>query len=600
MSSIMSFIKSFIRQVFSYRPDFEAIRIYLTRLFGVRLLGRFVVLNILGVASFAGGFLILSESRQTLATAYEESLHVQARIIAGALSQAMNDREYDSLVFSDENITDGWQVREAIRIVQRIGYVTPARVRLYSRSGQLTLDSAYVDNNNDVVARSLAPIDVDISLWQKFVVGLRGSRPLLNEIIAADGLNIDEVSRALAGEATRGERQAPDGGDILTVAVPVQGYRDIVGALMVSTPPGLIDNLVRETRQTVLEITIVAIIVSFATSLIMAATVIIPIRSLARSMRFFGQHFGKTAETQASLDSIPDYSERNDEIAYLSTTLRDMTERLIKRITMIDSFAADVAHELKNPLTSLHSGVQTLAQTKDEDTRARLNQIIDNDVRRLNHLITEISRASRLDAELGISTGEIFDLAHMAEEMGAALMQNYAEKQKVELVVKTLTPHIADTKSMVRGHPQRIAQIIDNLLANAVSFTPEGGKIYMTIQATTTNNVNNVVLMITDEGPGLREGMEKRIFERFYRDRSHTQNIKGSEGALKEAAKKTDEDPKNVVAMHSGLGLSISLQIAQAYGGTLVAANRPDNVQGAFFTLTLPLAGALTTGNAYH
>ena len=227
----------------------------------------------------------------------------------------------------------------------------------------------------------------------------RDPTPLLSELNAADGLRLTEVARALRGQAASAQRQSEEGGDILTVAVPVQGYRAIVGALMVSTRPGEIDALLAEERRLILQLSTIALAVNIITSLLLVANLVVPVRRLAAAMR----GFGNTAPSLPGLEKIPDLSYRRDEIAELSGALRDMTERLLARINVIDRFAADVAHELKNPLTSLHSAVQSLDGSKDED-RAQLMSIIHNDINRLNRLISDISKATRLDAELNFGT----------------------------------------------------------------------------------------------------------------------------------------------------------------------------------------------------
>ena len=240
-----------------------------------------------------------------------------------------------------------------------------------------------------------------------------------------------------------------------------------------------------------------------------------------------------------------------------------MTERLLARINMIDRFAADVAHELKNPLTSLHSAVQSLDSSQDDD-RAQLMGIIHNDINRLNRLISDISKATRLDAELNLEPSEKFDLSALAEELSGALAQGFESERDVVLVART------DMACPVFGQKPRIAQIIDNLLTNAASFTPSGGRVFLT----TRQRDGEALLLIADEGPGLAADTQEKIFERFYTDRS---------------AQPTRDKAHGSSLGHSGLGLSISRQIARAHGGDLIADNRPDGT-GAYFTLSLPLA----------
>ena len=239
-----------------------------------------------------------------------------------------------------------WQLRDAEAILARARLVSVARLRLYARNGRLVLDSTHMDRSARVIAKSLPPMPGDDTMpglmqnLMKAVTSIwRDPTPLLSEINAADGLRLTEVTRALRGQPASAQRQSEEGGDILTVAVPVQGYRAVVGALMVSTQPGEIDALLAEERQLIFQLSAIALVVNIITSLLLAATMVVPVRRLAAAMR----GFGSTSPSLPGLETIPDLSHRRDEIAELSGALRDMTERLLSRINTIDRFAADVA-----------------------------------------------------------------------------------------------------------------------------------------------------------------------------------------------------------------------------------------------------------------
>lgn len=553
------------------------------------LLARLILLNMLGLLVLLGGFLAFHESRQVLTNAYRENLQAQARLIAGALSRtARPDTPFQffepSLLnrFLSDPQNGDWQLNEAARVINQTRMISNARLRLYARDGNLVLDSARMDRSTRVISKSLPPLEETTvmpgfvqGLWRRLNAVLRPPEPLLSEINAADGRQLSEVASALRGQAASLQRQSEEGGDILTVAVPVQGYRAIVGALMVSTRPGEIDALLFEERRLVVQLSAIALIVNVITSLFLAATIIAPVRRLAAAMR----GFGGASPTLPNLDTIPDYAARPDEIGELSGALRDMTGRLVARISTIDRFAADVAHELKNPLTSLHSAVQSLEQTDKAarpDDYAQMLSIIQNDVQRLNRLISDISNATRLDAELNRGDSEAFDLSHLADEMVAGLSPVLAETHNVTLVARL------EASCPVAAQKPRIAQIIDNLLTNAASFTPDGGRVFLTTQRHDTY----VALIIADEGPGLAAETQDRIFERFYTDRSRQPDKQGNK------ARSTAPH-----IGHSGLGLSISRQIARAHGGDLMAENRPDGT-GAFFTLTLPLTPSVVEPRA--
>lgn len=540
------------------------------------LLARLIGLNMLGLLILIGGFLALHEARQVLTGAYRQSLEAQARLIAGSLSQTaptVDPFQFFEPSLLDRLLRDGppqrWQLQDAERVMRGARQVSTARLRLYDRNGRLVLDSAQMGRAAQVIAKALPPMDEAagvrgvIAGWWRSLQRLlwRPPAPVLSEVNAADGSQLSEVAAALRGRTASLQRQSEDGGDILTVAVPVQGYRAITGALMLSTQPGEIDALLAQERQLVLQISVIALTVNLITSLILAATLIAPVRRLAAAMR----GFEATSPTLPGLETIPDYARRGDEIAELSSALRGMTERLLARINVIDRFAADVAHELKNPLTSLHSAIQSLEQTDRATNRAAHDQlmlIINEDVQRLNRLISDIANATRLDAELSAGESRVFDMAELTETMAAALRDTLPADSGIELITR------ADKDCLVRAQEPRIAQIIDNLVANAVSFSAPGARVFVTCRAEN----QKVHLIVADEGPGLATDTQDKIFNRFYTDRS--------------------QQPGEAVAAHSaghsGLGLSISRQIAQAHGGDLVAANRPDG-PGAFFTLTLPL-----------
>jgi two-component system sensor histidine kinase ChvG len=324
-----------------------------------------------------------------------------------------------------------------------------------------------------------------------------------------------------------------------------------VGVLLLSTAPGEIDSIVATERWGVLRIALVAATVTIVLSLLLASTIAGPLRRLSEAAE-------KVQSSISSREEIPDFSYRTDEVGHLSRALRSMTSSLYNRIEAIERFAADVAHELKNPLTSLRSAVETLPRARKAEDVERLNAIIQHDVRRLDRLISDISNASRLDAELARESAEPVDLGKLAEAM-VAIQKDVAASRRVDVVYVKPREKFAPT---MQGHDSRLAQVISNLLDNAVSFSPEGGTVTLGIKT----GEDNVVITVSDEGPGIR-GDISRIFQRFYTDRPDGEHF----------------------GDHSGLGLSICKQIVEAHRGTIAAANRADRT-GAMFTVTLPRA----------
>jgi two-component system, OmpR family, sensor histidine kinase ChvG len=268
-----------------------------------------------------------------------------------------------------------------------------------------------------------------------------------------------------------------------------------------------------------------------------------------------------------SREEIPDFSDRQDEIGNLSIALRDMTNALYARIEAIESFAADVSHELKNPLTSLRSAVETLPLARTPEARQRLMDVIQHDVRRLDRLITDISDASRLDAELARDDAKRIDLKAFVGDFVAFSREAGQRKKPVEIEFRPMRPPTGTKGYFVIGHDLRLGQVIANLIENARSFVPDtGGHILITLSRVG----DQVVLSVEDNGPGIRVENVERIFERFYTDRPGSESF----------------------GQNSGLGLSISRQIVEAHGGTLTAENipgaKPGDIRGARFVVTLP------------
>src|SRR6202789_3423824 len=325
---------------------------------------------------------------------------------------------------------------------------------------------------------------------------------------------------------------------IVSVAVPVQRFRAIHGALMLSTQGDDIDQMVTAERLAILKIGGVASAVMLMLAFVLASTIAGPVRRLADS----AERVRRPIRTRVE---IPDFTRRRDEIGHLSGALRDMTDALYNRIEAIEMFAADVAHELKNPLTSLRSAVETLPLARNESSRARLLAVIEHDVKRLDRLISDISDASRLDAELQRQDMAPVDLRRLLNALATVANETRRGNNiAVELRFEGRNPLDAFS---VPGHDSRLGQVVSNLLSNAQSFSETGSKVRIACRRIRSN----VEIVVDDDGPGIREDALSRIFERFYTDRPH-----------------------QGFGQNSGLGLSISKQIVEAHGGRIWAAQR--------------------------
>ena len=340
------------------------------------------------------------------------------------------------------------------------------------------------------------------------------------------------------------------GETILFKAEPIQAHQRILGALLLTTLSGQIDRIISYQRWAIIRTFLVSAGVMALLSLLFANAIAEPMRRLAEAA-------DRVRRGVKSRQEIPDFTDRQDEIGHLSGALRDMTRALYNRIEAIEHFAADVAHELKNPLTSLRSAVETLPIAKTDAARDRLLEIVKHDVARLDRLISDISDASRLDAELARADMVPLDLSAVlgaVVEIGNALER--AEHVSIELVKQDPLGEGARQGWRVLGHDSRLAQVFDNIIENARSFSPAGGKVRVVLRPESGIDMTGYrrpgyEILVDDDGPGIPQGAFERVFERFYTDR-----------------------PDQGFGNNSGLGLSISRQIVEAHGGRIRAFNR--------------------------
>jgi len=535
---------------------------------------RIIVLNLAGLAVLVVGILFLNQWRTGLIEARVQSLRVQGEIIAAAIAasatvdsdviQVDPDRLLDvqgnssvsPLSFFDPSLEFPINPERVAPLLRNLVTPTRTRARIYDQQGLLILDSTNLYARGEVLRQVTKPAEQQsfflLDWWNAAMDWLPGDDyPQYQEFGADEGTKYPEVAASLSGQATAIVRVDSKHQLVVSVAVPVQRLRATVGVLLLSTQPGDIDQIATAERWGILRIALVAATVTIILSLLLASTIAGPLRRLAGAAESVQRAITSRAE-------IPDFSDRSDEVGHLSRALRSMTSALYGRIEGIERFAADVSHELKNPLTSLRSAVETLPRAKRAEDRERLNEIIQHDVRRLDRLISDISNASRLDAELARQSAEPVDMAQLADAM-VSIQKDVAQKRNVDVV---LIKQVGKLVPMVLGYDSRLAQVLNNLIDNAVSFSPEGGKVTVLIGTTE----ETVTLSVTDEGPGIR-GDISRIFQRFYTDRPEGESF----------------------GDHSGLGLAISRQIIEAHGGKIIAANRSDR-SGAQLSVTLPRA----------
>ncbi|MER8429168.1 sensor histidine kinase [Mesorhizobium caraganae] len=547
---------------------------------------RILFLNLAGLAVLVTGILYLNTFRDGLIDARVESLMTQGEIIAGAIA-ASATVETDSISIDPEKLLE-LQAGESLGpgsdqldnldfpinpervapVLRRLISPTRTRARIYDRDANLLLDSRHLYSRGQILRYDLPPVEDEqpdmLERVQKFVFDFFRNKdlPVYHEQPGGNGAAFPEVVKALTGSPSTIVRVSEQGEQIVSVAVPIQRFRAVLGVLMLSTEGGDIDKIVAAERKAILRVFGIAALVTAILSMLLASTIANPLRRLSAAAV-------RVRRGVKSREEIPDFSDRQDEIGNLSIAVRDMTNALYARIEAIESFAADVSHELKNPLTSLRSAVETLPLAKNDNSRARLMEIIQHDVRRLDRLITDISDASRLDAELAREDAAIVDLKKFITDLVAVSREATRNKKAVEIEFKAAKLPQGVKGYFVTGHDLRIGQVITNLIENARSFVPEDHG-HIAISLARSGKVN--IVTVDDNGPGIRADAIDRIFERFY----------------------TDRPAGEAFGQNSGLGLSISRQIVEAHGGTLTAENipgTPGDIKGARFVVTLPAEG---------
>ena len=508
---------------------------------------RIIAFNALALIVLTGGVILVQASGRGLVEERLTGIQEQAAIVAGTLAEYATDTDNHTL-----------RLAEAEPLLRQLITPTRLRGRLYTPGGHLAIDTRNLLARNVVQTAELPPLDriSRIEQWLKRLYeGIMGVRPFaqLQPYYEAgnDGRVYQEVDKALSGVSASNERVDDRNRLVLSVATPIQQkpFRNIYGVLFLTTEGGDIDGILRQERATLIEVFAVAFMVMLLSSLYLAGTIAEPVTRLAAAADRI--RFGRGTRRE-----IPNFPERDDEIGDLADSLKAMTTELYDRIDAIESFAADVAHELKNPLTSLASAVEMFSRAKDEESRTRLLAIVRGDVKRIDRLITDISDASRLDAELSREAPEPVIVSRLL----STIIDIYRMTENPLGVEFVLDDQLA-AGAIVRGRDERLGQVFRNLVDNAVSFSPPGGKVIVT--ATQHDIIARVT--VEDEGPGIPPDNLESIFERFYTER-----------------------PGETFGRNSGLGLSIARQIIEGAGGRIFAENREGG--GACLIVELPLS----------
>ena len=515
------------------------------------LTARILTINIFAFLILVGGLLYLNQFREGLITAKINSLKTEGKIIAGALSEG-------AIISINSEIS--LNIEESELLLRRMIAPTLKRGRIFDANGNLIADSRSLIEAGRTVQSEHLPKKLTYSFLEKtynifikylsFEIFTNNNLPEYRETESQKASDYSEVNLALLGKTAVAKRKG-EKNIILTAAIPIQSFKKVQGALLLSANTADIDLEVREFRLTILKISTLILIATILLSLYLASTIARPVRLLAAAANRVRQIHNRQVE-------IPDFTYRHDEIGNLSGALREMTEALYMRIDAIEAFAADVAHEIKNPLASLKSAVESFEKSKDNNQKEKLLTIISSDVNRIDRLITDISNASRVDAELSREKKETVNLKKMLE----TILFIYKEKNlDIDFSLNLQQPNLT-----IKGIEERLGQVIKNLIDNAISFTPEKSKIKIFVKVVD----KYIILSIEDQGPGFPSADLNKIFDRFYTHRPNGETF----------------------GKHSGLGLSISQQIIKAHGGELVAENIKNDLDliiGARIIMKLPL-----------
>ena len=496
---------------------------------------RIIAFNAIALVVLTAGVILVQSSGRGLVEERLTGVQEQAAIVAGTLAEYATDPETHTL-----------KVAEAEPLLRQLITPTRLRARLYLPNGRLVADTRMLLARNSVQIEELPALDRWTQIKEvgrRIYDGIMGVRPFARlapySESSEDGRTYQEVDDALRGVTASAQRVDDQNKLVVSVAVPVQRFRAIYGVLFVSTEGGDIDDILRQERFTLIEVFLVAFAVMLLSSLYLAGTIAEPVRRLAAAADRVRR------EGLAGRDAIPALPERRDEIGDLADSLKAMTATLYDRIGATERFAADVAHELKNPLTSLASAMEMLVRAPDDATRQKLMALVRADVKRIDRLITDISDASRLDAELSRERHSAIELSHLLKTIVEIYDITEISKGQTVTLLDELPPGIR-----IMGNDERLGQVFRNLIDNAISFSKDGDTI--TISAYLHHAFARVT--VEDTGPGIPPDNLESIFERFYTER-----------------------PAMHFGNNSGLGLSIARQITENASGRIWA----ENVDGA-------------------
>lgn len=534
---------------------------------------RIMGVNTIAVITLIFGVVYLSQYHTTLVASKLEHFETEIMLVTAAITEGALATET-----SEEGEVFFLSKFKAELLSARLGATLNKRILIFDTNKDLIADSEVLIEKNSVKPifqvvkeqdRKLESVEVlkDMASWITSFFPQHNTLPLFEGVkshSANDYMDaVDAFNKNLRMSAWRDRKS--DNGLILTAAMPILTQSKIAGVVMMVSDGDDINEALGDAWFNILKIFVVTLFITILLSIYLSGVIARPLRKLANAAENVRK--GKLKHTE-----IPDMSDRNDEIGELSIVLRDMTHALWDRMDTIEAFAADVSHEIKNPLTSLKSAVETAGIVKKKEDLDRLLDIIKHDIERLDRLISDISNASRLDAELSREMFDVLDfkkmLRHLLDSYKSPLERetdshHHSDEALKDGILITLDmPDHIDV--FVRGSEGRLIQVFQNIISNALSFAP----IKTSIKILVTVKDHRVSVAIEDEGPGIPESQLDNVFKRFYSERPEHEKY----------------------GQHSGLGLSICKQIITAHSGILYAENkidRSDKVTGARFIVIL-------------
>jgi two-component system, OmpR family, sensor histidine kinase ChvG len=539
----------------------------LIRLVSKTLLRRIIFANLIGLAILLSGVFYLAQYRAGLIEAWGDSLRVQGESFASLIaSDATREPGTGRIVLNPDmlpEIEGGHKLLRdepivALQLSMRPEKIAPlftrlpatTRARVYDTSGVLVADSSWLLKNGKLAAPDAPDPTVQRegrqrvkTAWTRFMAWLqRGQIPVYREIEGANGKAYQEVGSALKGGKSIAILMITESGQhIVSVATPIIYRDEVQGAVLLSTRPGALEGYIQGERFALLGLALTALTATLIASVLTYRTIAGPMRKLSEVAENISRNIGARAK-------LPHLAGRTDEIGQMNAAFRTMTESLYRRIEASELFAREVAHELKNPLTAARSTAESLAYAKTPEMREELVGQIQGELARLNRLISDVSAVSRLDAELAYGGSDPVDVREVLRGV-VAIFQDRCSSSTLDLVLDIQDRWLPADAFIVMGHEARLGRVITNLLDNAISFSPEGGVVAVRARRLDTA----IEIVVDDDGPGIPPDKLEDIFERFYSDRPQ------SDGTL---------------GKNSGLGLSISRDIVDAYGGCIEASNR--------------------------